>query len=157
MKTKEQWMLEAIRLAERKMNDGCGGPFAAIIVKDNKIVARGWNKVTSENDPTAHAEIVAIRKACKKMGSFWLEGCEIYATGEPCPMCLSAILWAKIDHVYYAASIFDAEIIGFNDHVFYCEVCKNRKHHKIPMEQMCREQALDVYNQWKNKQDKIEY
>ena len=112
-------MRRAVRLSAERMREGAGGPFGAVIVKDGKVVAEGWNRVTSTNDPTAHAEVMAIRSACEKLGTFSLQGCEIYTSCEPCPMCLSAIYWARLDRIYFANSREDAAAIGFDDELIY--------------------------------------
>ncbi|MDQ2994574.1 MAG: nucleoside deaminase [Pseudomonadota bacterium] len=150
-------MQEAIALAEDGVNSNRGGPFGAVIVKDNQIISRGNNRVTSSNDPTAHAEITAIRAACEKLNTFSLQGCEIYTSCEPCPMCLSAIYWARIEHIYYAATQFDAAKIGFDDQFLYEEMNKSLDQRKIPTRQCCRDEALSVFAAWENKTDKVLY
>lgn len=152
-----EFMWEAIRLSQQNIRDSKGGPFASVIVKEGKIVARGTNLVTTINDPTAHAEIVAIREACKTLGSFHLEGCEIYTSCEPCPMCLAAIYWARIEKIYYANSREDAAKIGFDDLFLYHEIPKQLHERKIPMKQLMREEALAAFREWEQKQDKIPY
>ena len=149
-------MIRAIELSIESVNTG-GGPFGSVIVKDEKIIAEGFNKVTSTNDPTAHGEIVAIRKACKNLNNFNLSGCELYSTCEPCPMCLSAIYWAHIDKVYYANTRDDAKKIDFDDSLIYSELLKNVKIRKIPMAQMMREEALKAFELWNKKTDKVKY
>ena len=149
-------MARAIELSIESVNTG-GGPFGSVIVKDEKIIAEGFNKVTSTNDPTAHGEIVAIRKACKSLNNFNLSGCELYSTCEPCPMCLSAIYWAHIDKVYYANTRDDAKKIDFDDSLIYSELLKNVKIRKIPMAQMMREEALKAFELWNKKTDKVKY
>ena len=149
-------MTRAIELSIESVNTG-GGPFGSVIVKDEKIIAEGFNKVTSTNDPTAHGEIVAIRKACKSLNNFNLSGCELYSTCEPCPMCLSAIYWAHIDKVYYANTRDDAKKIDFDDSLIYSELLKNVKIRKIPMAQMMREEALKAFELWDKKVDKVKY
>ena len=149
-------MKKAIEISIENINKG-GGPFGCVIVKDNKIVAEGSNKVTTTNDPTAHGEIVAIREACKKLNDFSLYGCELYSTCEPCPMCLSAIYWARIDKVYYANTRSDAQKIDFDDSLIYGELKKNIKERKIPMHQMMRDEALKAFEMWDKKIDKIKY
>lgn len=148
---------EAIKLSQEGMNSNDGGPFGAIVVKDNVIVGRGNNKVTSTNDPTAHAEIVAIREACKTINSFQLDGCIIYTSCEPCPMCLGAIYWARPDKVYYACTRDDAASIGFDDDYIYNEMNQPIDNRKIEMKQLLRDEAYKVFEQWKNKSDKIKY
>ena len=149
-------MARAIELSIESVNTG-GGPFGSVIVKDEKIIAEGFNKVTSTNDPTAHGEIVAIRKACKSLNNFNLSGCELYSTCEPCPMCLSAIYWAHIDKVYYANTRDDAKKIDFDDSLIYSELLKNVKKRKIPMIQMMRNEALKAFELWDKKTDKVKY
>jgi tRNA(Arg) A34 adenosine deaminase TadA len=153
---KNKFMTRAIELSIESVNTG-GGPFGSVIVKDEKIIAEGFNKVTSTNDPTAHGEIVAIRKACKSLNNFNLSGCELYSTCEPCPMCLSAIYWAHIDKVYYANTRDDAKKIDFDDSLIYSELLKNVKIRKIPMAQMMREEALKAFELWDKKVDKVKY
>ena len=153
---KNKFMTRAIELSIESVNTG-GGPFGSVIVKDEKIIAEGFNKVTSTNDPTAHGEIVAIRKACKSLNNFNLSGCELYSTCEPCPMCLSAIYWAHIDKVYYANTRDDAKKIDFDDSLIYSELPKNVKIRKIPMAQMMREEALKAFELWDKKTDKVKY
>ena len=153
---KNEFMKRAIQLSIESVNKG-GGPFGCIIVKDEKIVSEGSNKVTSTNDPTAHGEIVAIREACKKINNFNLNGCELYSTCEPCPMCLSAIYWARIDKIYYANTRKDAQKIDFDDSLIYSEFKKNINERKIPMIQMMRTEALQAFELWDKKTDKIKY
>jgi tRNA(Arg) A34 adenosine deaminase TadA len=153
----ETYMREAIRLSLKNIRTKGGGPFGAVIVRAGKIVARGWNQVTGSNDPTAHAEVVAIRKACKKLKTFKLEGCELYTSCEPCPMCLAAIYWAHLDRVYYANTQSDAAWIDFNDQFIYRELARPIARRKLPMEPLLRSEALTVFAEWKNKVDKIEY
>jgi len=153
---KNKFMARAIELSIESVNTG-GGPFGSVIVKDEKIIAEGSNKVTSTNDPTAHGEIVTIRKACKNLNNFNLSGCELYSTCEPCPMCLSAIYWAHIDKVYYANTRDDAKKIDFDDSLIYSELLKNVKIRKIPMAQMMREEALKAFELWDKKVDKVKY
>ena len=152
-----EFMWEAIRLSQQNIRDGKGGPFACVIVKDGKIIARGTNLVTSTNDPTAHAEIVAIREACKAIGSFQLTGCEIYTSCEPCPMCLGAIYWARPDRIYFANSREDAAKAGFDDLFIYDELPKKFSERSIPTQQVMREEALAAFREWEQKQDKIQY
>ena len=149
-------MKKAIELSVESVNNG-GGPFGSVIVKDNKIIAEGSNKVTSNNDPTAHGEIVAIREACKKLNNFSLNGCELYSTCEPCPMCLSAIYWARIDKIYYANTRDDARKIDFDDSLIYTELQKNIDKRKISMIQIMRNEALKAFELWDKKKDKIKY
>ena len=149
-------MLRAIALSIESVKTG-GGPFGSIIVKDDKIISEGFNKVTSTNDPTAHGEIVAIRDACKKLNNFNLKGSELYSTCEPCPMCLSAIYWARIDKIYYANTREDARKIDFDDSLIYSEFKKNINERKIPMIQMMRNEALKAFELWDKKTDKVKY
>ena len=150
-------MREAIRLSRQKMRANQGGPFGAIIVKGDKIVGRGWNRVPSTNDPTAHAEIVAIRDACKRMNLFHLAECEIYTSCEPCPMCMGAIYWARLRGVYYANTREDAASIGFDDDVIFNEIRLEIPHRKMAMKPLLRGEALKVFGEWKHKDDKIRY
>jgi len=152
-----EFMWEAIRLSVQNIRDGKGGPFACVIVKDGKIIARGTNMVTSTNDPTAHAEVVAIRNACKELKTFQLLGCEIYTSCEPCPMCLGAIYWARPDKIYYANGRSDAAKIGFDDEFLYEELSTKLSNRKIPTVQLMREEALAAFREWEQKQDKVEY
>ena len=149
-------MKRAIELSIESVKNG-GGPFGAVIVKDDKIIAEGSNKVTSSKDPTAHGEIVAIREACKKLNNFSLSGCELYSTCEPCPMCLSAIYWARIDKIYYANTRTDAKKIDFDDSLIYSEFQKSIDKRKIPMMQMMRDEALKAFELWDKKTDKVKY
>ena len=153
---KNKFMTRAIELSIESVNIG-GGPFGSIIVKDDKIIAEGSNKVTLINDPTAHGEIVAIRQACKSLSNFDLSGCELYSTCEPCPMCLSAIYWARIDKIYYANTRDDAQKIDFDDSLIYSELQKNLKKRKIPMVQIMRGEALKAFELWDEKADKVKY
>ena len=140
-----------------KMRRNDGGPFGAVVVRKNEIVGRGWNRVTSANDPTAHAEIMAVRAACKKLKTFRLDDCELYTSCEPCPMCLAAIYWARLKKVYYANTRKDAARIQFDDDLIYREVAEPVSRRKIPMKQLLRPEALKVFAEWKNKADKIRY
>ncbi|AWM14981.1 nucleoside deaminase [Flavobacterium sp. NRK F10] len=152
-----KFITEAVELSRNGMNNNEGGPFGAIVVKDGKIVGKGNNRVTSTNDPTAHAEVVAIREACKTLNSFQLDDCILYTSCEPCPMCLGAIYWARPDKVFYANTREDAAAIGFDDDFIYEEINIGMENRKIPFEQLGREEALKVFNEWKNKADKLEY
>lgn len=154
---KEQIMCAAIELSQKKMHAGAGGPFGALIVKGGEIVSEGWNKVTSTNDPTAHAEIVAIRSACKTLKTFDLSGCEIYTSCMPCPMCLSAIYWARIKKIYYANTAKDAGRIGFDDDFLYKELRLAEKNRSIKTEQLMRNKALQIFKEWEEKEDKVMY
>ena len=153
---KNEFMKRAIELSIESVNKG-GGPFGCVIVKDEKIVSEGSNKVTSSKDPTAHGEIVAIREACKKINNFSLSGFELYSSCEPCPMCLSAIYWARIDKVYFANTRQDAQKIDFDDSLIYSEFQKNIDKRKIPMVQMMRSEALKAFELWDKKKDKVKY
>ena len=153
---KNEFMKRAIELSIESVNRG-GGPFGCVIVKDEKIVSEGSNKVTSSKDPTAHGEIVAIREACKKINNFSLSGFELYSSCEPCPMCLSAIYWARIDKVYFANTRQDAQKIDFDDSLIYSEFQKNIDERKIPMVQMMRSEALKAFELWDKKTDKVKY
>ena len=151
-----KFMQRAIELSIQSVNNGTG-PFGAVIVKDNKIISEGFNTVTLSNDPTSHAEIVAIRKACKILNNFSLKGCELYSTCEPCPMCLSAIYWARIEKIYYANTRKDAQKIDFDDSLIYSEFEKNIDKRKIPMIQVMRNEAIKAFELWDKKTDKVKY
>ena len=151
------FLREAIRLSIEKMDAGEGGPFGAVIVRNGEIVGRGWNRVTSTNDPTAHAEIVAIRDACRHLDSFSLAGCEIYTSCEPCPMCLAAIYWARLVHIQYAATCQDAAEAGFDDNQFYRELSLPPDARSIPMAQDLRDEACAAFDAWRRKMDRIKY
>ncbi len=150
-------MARAIELAGANVRGNTGGPFAALVVSAGKILSEGTNRVTSTNDPTAHAEIVAIREACRKLGRFELTDCEIYASCEPCPMCLGAIYWARPSRVYFAANSADAAKIGFDDTLIYNQLKLPLEARKIPMLQLMRDRALEVFRAWEAKPDKIQY
>ena len=149
-------MQRAIELSIESINSG-GGPFGSVITKGNEIIAEGMNRVTVNNDPTAHGEIIAIRQACKKMKMFNLSGYELYSNCEPCPMCLSAIYWSHIGKVYYANTRNDAHNIDFLDPIIYSELKKNNKDRKIPMVQIMREEGLKAFEIWDKKTDKTKY
>jgi tRNA(Arg) A34 adenosine deaminase TadA len=151
------FMLHAIRLSAERMREGAGGPFGAIVVKDGRIVAEGWNRVTSENDPTAHAEVTAIRRACAALGTFSLAGCDIYTSCEPCPMCLAAIYWARFDRIFFANSREEAAAIGFDDALIYDEVSKPIENRVIPSIKLALPEAKAVFAEWQAKPDKILY
>jgi tRNA(Arg) A34 adenosine deaminase TadA len=153
----KKYMQEAIRISIRKMRQGQGGPFGAVVVRKGKVVGRGWNRVTSTNDPTAHAEVAAIRDACKRLKMFQLTGCVLYTSCEPCPMCLSAMYWARLKKVYYANTRTDAARIGFDDDFIYKEIPLPIAKRKLPMKQLMREEALAAFTEWKKKPDKIRY
>jgi tRNA(Arg) A34 adenosine deaminase TadA len=150
-------MREAIRLADEGMRSRSGGPFGAVIVRDGTILGSGRNRVTSSNDPTAHAEVEAIRAACAALGSFQLQGCEIYTSCEPCPMCLAACYWARLDAIYYAASREDAASIGFDDAAIYEEIPKPPHRRNLRMEQILREQIVPVMEAWRKMEDRVPY
>ncbi len=157
MTREEKFMQEAVELSKKGMISKEGGPFGCVIVKDDIIVGRGNNKVTSTNDPTAHAEVVAIRDACKNLNSFQLEDCEIYTSCEPCPMCLGAIYWARPKVIYFANNRYDAAALGFDDSMLYEEMKCDIGERKIPLIAVGRVQALKVFEAWKSNDDKIEY
>ncbi|HXM65580.1 MAG TPA: nucleoside deaminase [Candidatus Acidoferrum sp.] len=151
------FMARAIQLSIDNVQSGRGGPFGAVVVKGNEVVAEGANQVTSTNDPTAHAEVVAIREACRKLRAFDLEGCDIYSSCEPCPMCLGAIYWARFSRIYFANADEDASKIGFDDSMIYRELAQPHSQRKIPMIQMMREEALAAFRAWESKPNKIAY
>jgi len=159
MRTRKQseFMQEAINLSIENVKSGKGGPFGAVIVKDGKIIARGANCVTSTNDPTAHAEVVAIRNACKELGTFQLDGCEIYTSCEPCPMCLGAIYWARPDRMYFANTKKDAADFQFDDQFIYNELELHFTGRKMETKQMMRKEALVAFKLWSESISKIEY
>jgi guanine deaminase len=150
-------MARAIELSIENVRSGRGGPFGTVIVKGRQVIAEGTNRVTTTNDPTAHAEIVAIRAACRQLGTFDLKGCEIYASCEPCPMCLGAIYWARLARVYFAGLASDASSAGFDDSFIYRQIARPYSDRKIPMIQMMREEALQAFRAWAAKPDKIVY
>ena len=156
MEDSKKFMAKAIELSINSANT-IGGPFGSVIVQDSEIIAEGSNQVTSSNDPTAHGEIVAIRQACKKLNTFDLSGCEIYTSCEPCPMCLSAIYWSRLDKIYYANTREDAKEIDFDDSFIYLEIPKKIDDRKIKMTQMLRDKALKAFEIWDKKVDKIKY
>ena len=153
----EHWMRTAISLARDKMLANEGGPFGAVIVRDNQLIAEGWNMVTSHHAPTAHAEIVAIRRACHKLGSFTLHGCELYSSCEPCPMCLAAAYWARVDRIYFGGTRVDAANAGFDDEWLYCEINRPQTEKKTPAHQLLQPEAQAVFQDWLNKIDRIPY
>lgn len=157
MSNDENFMRRAIDLARGGMNQGAGGPFGAVVVKDGVIVGEGWNRVLANNDPTAHGEITAIRDACAKLGSFSLEGCEIHTTGQPCPMCLGAIHWARIRKIYYGFRIEDAAEIGFDDSEFFRQMTLPPEQRDIPSLELCREEALVLAREYAALPDKRHY
>lgn len=152
-----EFMNEAIRLSDESSKAGKGGPFGCVIVKNGKIIAHGSNLVTSSNDPTAHAEVVAIREACKILNTFQLTGCELYTSCEPCPMCLGAIYWARPDKVYYANTREEAAAIGFDDDFIYREIAIPIDARKISFEHIESDEAKQVFHDWKNNPNKIKY
>jgi guanine deaminase len=154
---KNQFMMRAIQLAIDSVQSGRGGPFGAVVIKDGAIVGEGANCVTLTNDPTAHAEVVAIRQACGKLGNFELLDCELYTSCEPCPMCLGAIYWSRLAHVYFANTTSDAAEIGFDDSFIYREIALPYTQRRIPTTQMMRQKALAAFRAWVNKPDKIVY
>jgi tRNA(Arg) A34 adenosine deaminase TadA len=153
----KRFMREAIRLSYQMIGRGEGGPFGAVVVKQGRIVGRGCNQVTSLNDPTAHAEIIAIREACERLGTFQLEDCDLYTSCEPCPMCLSAIYWARIRGVFYGNTRKDAAKIAFDDEMIYREVALPIGRRKLKMKQVLRNEALKAFKAWEQKTDKAQY
>ena len=153
---KNRFMSRAIELSIESVKSG-GGPFGSVIIKNNEIISEGMNRVTKNNDPTAHGEIVAIRNACKNLNDFSLKGCELYTSCEPCPMCLSAIYWSRIDKIYYANTRDDAKKIDFDDSLIYSELTKKNKERKIPTTQLMRDEALQGFKLWKNTENKVKY
>jgi len=156
-KVHTEFMNEAVKESTEGMMKNHGGPFGTVVVKDGKIIGRGHNCVTSTNDPTAHAEIVAIREACKNLDCFQLTDCDIYTSCEPCPMCLGAIYWARPRKVYFANTKTDAARIGFDDSFIYDEIRVSLDKRKIPFEQISSAEALEVFKNWTEKEDKIKY
>lgn len=152
----EYWMQRAIDLSIQNVDKG-GGPFGAVIVKNNELIAEGYNQVTNLNDPTMHAEVMAIREACKKLNTFDLSGCIIYTSCEPCPMCLGAIYWARISEMYFANTKQDADAIGFSDEFIYKEIEKPYHLRSLKTYQIMREKALAAFEKWKLKEDKTPY
>jgi guanine deaminase len=154
---KTEFMREAIRISLEKMRRNHGGPFGAVVVRRGKIIGRGWNRVTSTNDPTAHAEINAIREACRRLKTFQLDDCELYTSCEPCPMCLSAIYWARLKRVYYGNTRRDAANIDFDDDLIYREVARPIARRRIPMKRLLHSEAFKVFAEWQAKPDKTPY
>ncbi len=154
---RKEIMAEALQLATENVLAGQGGPFAAIVLRGSDIVSRGTNTVTATNDPTAHAEVVAIRRACAALSSFQLVGCELYTTCEPCPMCLGAVYWARLDRIYFAATRDDAASAGFDDSLIYREVAASLKDRLIPIENVMREEGREPFRVWNIFQEKILY
>jgi guanine deaminase len=151
------FMARAIQLSIENVRSGRGGPFGAVVVKDGTIVAEAANNVTATNDPTAHAEILAIREACHKLGAFELTGCEIYTSCEPCPMCLGAIYWARPDRVYYGNTAADAAKVGFDDSFIYDEIPLPLDQRKIPMVQMMHAESIEGFRAWAKQSNKVPY
>ena len=157
MQGNPEFMRQAIALATENVTSERGGPFGAVIVRDGVVIAAGANEVTTTNDPTAHAEVVAIRAACAALGTFQLDGCELYTTCEPCPMCLGAIYWARPEKVFFAARAADASAAGFDDAFIYDEIAKRFGDRKIPFSEMMREESLVIFQEWGEKGDRVEY
>jgi guanine deaminase len=153
----QELMQRAITLAMENVRSGAGGPFAAVIAKDGQVVAEGANRVTATNDPTAHAEVVAIREACRTLGDFQLTGCDLYTTCEPCPMCLGAIYWARPARVFYACVAADAAAAGFDDEFIYAELDRAHAERRIPMQQLLREESLAIFSLWQEQEKKAPY
>lgn len=153
----QHYLREAVQLAHEHMRAGAGGPFGALVVRDGEIIGKGWNRVTSHNDPTAHAEVSAIRAACDKVGDFSLAGSVIYTSCEPCPMCLGAIWWSRIDVVYFASTRDDAARVGFDDAALYREVSLALPDRQLPLLRYALPEAEDLMNAWMQKDDKIPY
>ncbi len=151
------FMQRAIDLSIENVQKSNGGPFGAVVVKDNRILAEGTNSVVKRSDPTAHAEIVAVREACRKLNSFQLTGCEIYSSCEPCPMCLAALYWARPAKIFYAGTRNDAAEIGFDDTYIYAQLMLSVERRAIPMKQLMRDQAQEAYRRWKAKPDRKQY
>ncbi len=157
MKQDTELMTFAIRLAQEHMEAGHGGPFGAVIVQGGQIIAEGWNQVTTANDPTAHAEVVAIRNAASRLNRFSLEGCTLYTSCEPCPMCLAAAYWARVDRVVYAATREDAANIGFDDEHLYKELALPVDQRSLPMNQLLRSESVNVFQAWQKMEDRVAY
>lgn len=155
--TPQQFMAAAIALSKEAIREGRGGPYGAVVVKDGVIIGRGMNEVTSVNDPTAHAEMTAIRRACEQMRSWNLSGCELYTSCEPCPMCLGAIYWARLDKIYYGNTKEVAARFGFNSRYFYDEIAKSREDRQIPMLPLMAEEAVTAFEEWESRSDKQSY
>jgi len=153
----EDFMRRAIALGIENVRSGGGGPFAALIAKDGHVVAEGVNRVTTTNDPTAHAEVVAIREACRILNTFQLTGCDLYATCEPCPMCLGAIYWARPARIFYACVASDAAAVGFDDAFIYEELKRGHASRRVPMQQLLREESLKIFALWKQQENKTHY
>jgi tRNA(Arg) A34 adenosine deaminase TadA len=152
----QHFMREALALAAQSVRDG-GGPFGAVVVREGVNIGRGNNRVTPDNDPTAHAEVMAIRAACRTLDSFSLEGCELYANCEPCPMCLAAAYWARLERIYYAATRDDAAAAGFDDALIYGEICQLPEQRRLPLLRLLPEEAADAFAAWGSKADRVNY
>ena len=150
-------MRRAIELARQGMESNAGGPFGCVVARGDEIVGEGSNRVTSTNDPTAHAEVVAIRDACSRLKTFQLEGCTVYTSCEPCPMCLGAIMWARPDAIFFAGTCEDAAEAGFDDEHFYNELSRANDERELPLKNLMRDEARDVFRSWNDKPDKMEY
>ncbi len=157
MNQDEKFMEEAVQLSRRHIEEGQGGPFGCVVVKDGVVVGRGWNSVLAGNDPTAHAEVVAIRDACRNLGTYQLNGCVVYTSCEPCPMCMGAIYWSRPDKVFYANTREDAARTGFDDSFIYEQLSLPLEQRKIPMIPMDKTNAQDVFRQWLEKEDREKY
>lgn len=153
----EKMMRRAVELAREGMNANAGGPFGCVVARGEEIVGEGNNQVTSTNDPTAHAEVVAIRNACTRLGTFQLNGCTVYTSCEPCPMCLGAILWARPDAIYFAGTRDDAAEAGFDDEYFYTQMALDNDGRELPLQPLLRDEARAVFRSWIEKPDKVEY
>ena len=157
MVTQPEYMTRAVELALENVRSGQGGPFAAVVARNGRLIAEGVNRVTAMNDPTAHAEVLAIRRACDALGTWQLTGCELYTTCEPCPMCLGAVYWARVDRVYFACSRDDAAAAGFDDSLIYQELARPLPERLIPMEPLMRADALAIFAAWKIQSAKVPY
>ncbi len=157
MDRKTEIMRRAIELSRQGMEAGDGGPFGSVLVKEGKVVGEGWNRVITSTDPTAHAEVEAIRDACKRLGTFKLDGCDLYASSQPCPMCLAAAYWARVDRIYYANTAEDAAAIGFDDHFFYTQLGLLPGDRTIPEERLLPEEALAVFQAYLAKPGRVPY
>jgi tRNA(Arg) A34 adenosine deaminase TadA len=157
MRDREIFMKRAIELARKGMTNGDGGPFGTVVVRDGEIVGEGWNRVIRTNDPTAHGEITAIRDACARLGTFSLDGCEIHTTGQPCPMCLGAIQWARISRIFHGFRIEDAAEIGFDDREFFRQMALPAAERAIPVQELCRQEALELAREYARMPEKRHY
>lgn len=156
-KTPTEWIRQTIEMAVQNVRFRHGGPFAALVIKEGEIVGSGVNSVTATNDPTAHAEMLAIRSACQNLGTFQLSGCELYTNSEPCPMCLGAIYWARLDRYYFGCTCADAAAAGFDDVLIYCELPKSREQANIPGIALARDEALRAFAEWEQSPEKVRY